>query len=134
METRQIALLLYPCRIIWGQVVGLMSPDVYLFLSFYVYLAFYFIKCVFVIFFACFCIFIVIVFSFAVNNTYLLINQALCCPQKYQLHLSRRKYSFLFIIQNKTFNPESCSWNTNFVAFGDKNIKSYVVNLFQMVM
>ena len=49
------------------------------------------------------------------------INQAVA--SKYQLHLSRRKYSFLCRIQNKTFNPESGTWNTNLIEFGDKNIK-----------
>ena len=47
------------------------------------------------------------------------MNQAVA--SKYQLHLSRRKYSFLCKVQEKTsFNVET--WTNNSISFGDKNI------------
>ena len=48
------------------------------------------------------------------------MNQAVA--SKYQLHLSRRKYSFLCKVQEKTFNVESQTWTNNSISFGDKNI------------
>ena len=48
------------------------------------------------------------------------MNQAVA--SKYQLHLSRRKYSFLCKVQEKTFHVESQTWTNNSISFGDKNI------------
>ena len=48
------------------------------------------------------------------------MNQAVA--SKYQLHLSRHKYSFLCKVQEKTFNVESLTWSNNSISIGDKNI------------
>ena len=49
------------------------------------------------------------------------MNQAIAT--KYQLHLSRRKFTFLCKEQASTFDPDSQKWNKKSISYGDKKIK-----------
>lgn len=49
---------------------------------------------------------------------------------KYQLHLSRRRYTFLCKVQNSTFNSEENKWEKKSIVYGDKkiNLRSFSIS------
>ena len=56
------------------------------------------------------------------------MNQALAT--KYELYLSRRKFTFLCKIQSSTFDPDSQKWNDKSISYGDKKLNVHQKSIF----
>ena len=44
---------------------------------------------------------------------------------KFQLRLSRRKFTFLYKIKSQTYDSETEKWNKKCISYGDKNINMH---------